>query len=443
MFHQHRQRFLERLGQENAAALIATGSLKVRCHDTHHRFRPASDFWYLTGFREPDAVLLLVPNHAEARSVLFLNERDPAAETWNGRRLGTAAAPGALGVDRAHPIGELETRLAEYLPGHERLVARLGDDGERDRRWIEAVQTAARSARGGRACPREWVDPAATLHELRLVKDAGELALMRRAAAISGEAHRAVMRAARAGRNEGELDALLDYTFRRHGGTGSAYTNIVAGGANACILHYVENDRPLKDGELLLVDAGCEWEYYASDVTRTFPVSGRFNAEQRALYEVVLAAQARAIDRVRPGSTMEDVHQAALEVLVDGLIGLGLLTGSRQAALDEQTYRRFYMHRTGHWLGLDVHDAGATWRAGAPRPFEPGMVTTVEPGLYVDSEDQTVEARWRGIGIRIEDDVLVTASGHEVLTDDVPRSIAEVEEACQAEDLAAAGRSEA
>ena len=429
MFREHRERFLEVLEREGAAAIVPTGALKIRNHDSEYRFRPHSDFWYLTGFREPDAVLVLVPRATDARSVLFLNDRDRAAETWTGRRLGVEAAPAALGIDRAYPASELWQRLPELLPGHERIVHRFGDDPERDRRLAEIVTGIAARERRGRTVPRQWVDPALWLHELRLVKDAAELACMRRAAAVSSEAHRAVMRAGRPNATEAELDALLDYTFRRRGGTGSAYGNIVAGGANACILHYRENDRRLVDGELCLVDAGCEWDFYASDVTRTFPVNGRFSGEQRALYELVLASERRALECIRPGATQTEVHETALGVLVDGLIELGLLAGPREKALEAETYKRFYMHRTGHWLGLDVHDVGAYSADGKPRPFVPGMVTTVEPGVYVAEDDDTVEARWRGIGIRIEDDVLVTASGHEVLTADVPREVDDVEAA--------------
>jgi Xaa-Pro aminopeptidase len=430
MFAEHRQRFLAKLAAENAAAVIPTGAPRIRNHDSEYRFRPHSDFYYLTGFREPDAVLVLVPHHPEAKSVLFLNERDREAETWTGRRLGVAAAPETLGVERAHPRGELWRHLAELLPGHERIVYGFGEDAGLDRELLEAVTALQRRARTSRPVPRQWIEPALWLHEMRLVKDEHELACMRAAARVSAEAHRAVMRAARPGVNERELDALLDYTFRRLGGTGAAYGNIVAGGANACILHYHENDRALVRGELCLVDAGCEWDFYASDVTRTFPVGGRFSNEQRVLYELVLAAEERALGCVRPGATQEDVHTAALEVLVDGLLAHGLLSGTRAQALEEKTYRRFFMHKTGHWLGLDVHDCGLYVVDGKPRPLEPGMVTTVEPGLYVAADDETVEPRWRGIGIRIEDDCLVTHEGHEVLTRDVPKAPDEVEALC-------------
>ena len=440
MFREHRARFLERLAAANAAAIVPAGGLKIRNHDSEYRFRPRSDFYYLTGFREPDAVLVLVPANEGATSVLFVNEKDREAETWNGRRLGTAAAPAELGVERAHPIGELWTRLAELLPGHARLVHAFGEDADFDRELLACVGALQRKGRATRPAPREWLEPALLLHELRLRKDEHELACMRAAARVSAEAHRAVMAAARPGTNERELDALLDYTFRRRGGTGSAYGNIVAGGAGACILHYRENDRPLVAGELCLVDAGCEWDFYASDVTRTFPVGGRSSREQRALYELVLRAEEAAIARVRPGATHDEVHATALAVLVDGLLALGLLSGTRDEALAQHSYRRFYMHRTGHWLGLDVHDCGLYALDGAPRAFEPGMVTTVEPGLYVAPDDEGVEPRWRGIGIRIEDDVLVTADGHEVLTQDTPKSIDEVEALCRGERALAGAR---
>jgi Xaa-Pro aminopeptidase len=438
MFREHRERFLALLAREGAAAVVPTGALKIRNHDTEYRFRPRSDFYWLTGFREPDAVLVLVPGHEPEKSVLFLNEKDREAETWTGRRLGVEAAPLALGVDCAYPIGELWQRLGELLPGHARVVHGFGEDPAFDQELLAAVTAMQRRARGPGPVPRQWVEPALLLHELRLRKDADELERMRAAARVTAEAHRALMRALRPGVNEGELDALLEYTFRRRGGTGAAYGNIVAGGERACILHYRENDRPLAAGELCLVDAGCEWDFYASDVTRTYPVGGRFGPEQRELYELVLRAQAAAIARVRPGATQNEVHDAALEVLVDGLLSLGLLTGTRAQVLEQHAYRRFYMHRTGHWLGLDVHDCGLYSLDGRARPFEAGMVTTVEPGLYVSADDETVEPRWRGIGIRIEDDLLVTAGGHELLTADIPKAADEIEALCRGEALAPA-----
>lgn len=428
---EHRRQFLAALERRGAAAVIPTATHKIRNHDAEYRFRPESDFWYLTGFAEPDAVLVLVPALATtkkpARVVLFLRDKDREREVWTGRRLGLAAAPEKLGVDEARPIEQLWSDLPALLSNVERIVWRTGLDEARDRELAHTVAKLRASAKGGVVPPLEILDPAPLLHEQRLKKSPGEIEIMRRAAAITREAHVAAMRHAQPGRNEREIDALLDMHFRSGGGTGAAYTNIVAGGANATILHYVENDQRLLDGDLLLVDAGCEFDYYASDVTRTFPVNGRFSAEQRALYEIVLDAQLLAIAHVRPGVSFTSVHEVALERLVRGLVDLGLLQGPVATAIEKRTYERFYMHRTSHWLGLDVHDCGAYVVDGRSRALEPGMVLTVEPGLYVAEDDTTVEARWRGIGIRIEDDVLVTTSGQDVLTAGIPKGVDEVE----------------
>lgn len=430
-----RNRFLDVLAKDDACALIPTGSPPTRNNDCEYLFRPHSDFFYLTGFREPDCVLLLVPHNEDARSILFLRERNQKDETWTGRRLGTERAAEALGVDAAFDIDELWERLPDLLKGNKRLVYRLGDDEARDRDLVQVVGDLRRGARGGVVAPTEWVDPDCSLHELRLFKTKAEEAHMRRAAEITTEAHIAAMAAAKPGVNESEIDALLHYTFQRHGSPGSAYSNIVAGGENACILHYVENNQPLKMGDLLLIDAGCEWEFYASDVTRTFPVSGTFSKAQRALYGVVLGAQKDAIKAVKPGMAFDEIHGVALHKLVEGMIDLGLLSGSVEEAIEEKAYARFYMHSTSHWLGLDVHDCGSYWSDKGSRPLEVGMVLTVEPGLYIAVDDESVEERWRGIGIRIEDDVLVTADGHDVLTAAIPKEIDQVEAICQGREL--------
>jgi len=429
MFAERRSRLLELLRARGAAAVIPTAVPKIRNHDSHYRFRPDSDFWYLTGFAEPEAALVLRPRPAGTgpQSVLFLRDKDREQEVWSGRRLGVAAAAAALGVDEARPIERLAADLPALLEGCERLVYRTGIDEGRDRSMLECFARMRARARGLVPPPLELLDPAPFVHEMRLLKSAREVEILRRAAAIAREAHVAAMRAARPGVGENEIDALLEQTFRRMGSTGPAYTPIVAGGANATILHYVENDRPLADGDLLLVDAGAESEYYASDVTRTYPVGERFSPDQRALYEIVLAAQIAAIDEVRPGAGFTAPHERAVRILCEGLARLGLLAGSASEAVESGSYRRFYMHRTSHWLGLDVHDCGAYVRDGAPRVLEPGMVLTIEPGLYVAEDDETVEARWRGIGIRIEDDVLVTERGREVLTDGIPKSVEEIE----------------
>jgi Xaa-Pro aminopeptidase len=421
------------LAERGAAAVIPTASPKVRNHDSEYRFRPDSDFWYLSGFGEPESVLVLLPStpaHAAPRSILFLREKKREEEVWTGLRLGVEAAPASLGVDAAFPIGELWTRLPDLLKGFERIVWRNGVDETRDRNLHGVLNRLRSQVRSEAALPMEVLDPAAVLHELRLFKTPSEIELMRKAAAITTEAHIAAMRETRPGMGENEIDALLSYTFARRGASGAAYGNIVAGGVNACILHYHENDRPLRDGELLLIDAGAEFYCYASDVTRTFPINGKFSDAQRELYEVVLGAQLAAIEHVRPGNSFQSVHEIAVRVLCAGLARLGLLPGEPESIEADGSFKRFYMHRTGHWLGLDVHDCGAYVIAGKSRNMEAGQVLTVEPGLYIAAEDESVEARWRGIGIRIEDDILVTENGHEVLTAAIPKSVVEIERAC-------------
>lgn len=433
LYRENRARFLALLAERGAAAIIPTASAKIRNHDSEYRFRPDSDFWYLTGFAEPECVLVLLPRSAQSpapRSILFLREKKRDEEVWTGMRLGLESAPGTLDIDAAYPIAELWTKLPELIKGHERIVYRSGLDEARDR-GVHAVLARLRAqVRSELPLPNEVIDPALLLHELRLFKTPAELALMRKAAAITSEAHVAAMRETRPGMRENEIDALITYTFLRRGASGAAYGNIVAGGVNACILHYHENDTELQDGDLLLIDAGAEFDCYASDVTRTFPVNGRFSSEQRALYELVLAAQLAAIEHVRPGNTFLSVHEVAVRVLCEGLARLGLLSGDPAECIRSESYKRFYMHRTGHWLGLDVHDCGAYVLSGASRPMQPGQVLTVEPGLYIAPDDEQVEARWRGIGIRIEDDLLVTTTGHEVLTREIPKSVEEIERTC-------------
>lgn len=431
---------MARLAEERAAAVIFTATTKVRNHDCDHRFRPDSDFWYVTGFAEPESVLVLLPgtdSSSEPRSRLYLRELDKKMEIWNGRRLGVEAATQKFGVDEAADIEVLWDELPDLLKGYERIVYRTGLEPERDRRMLEVVNALRRQTRGGLRPPSELIDHLPLLHELRLVKDEDELNLMRRAVEITTEAHLAAMRETQPGKNEREIDALIEYTFKRRGSTGPAYTNIVAGGDNACILHYTENDMQLADGDLLLIDAGCEMDYYASDVTRTFPVGGRFTDAQRALYEVVLKAQLAGVEHVRPGVSFTSIHDVVLDHLVDGLLELGLCQGTREEVIESESYREFYMHRTGHWLGLDVHDCGYYAADGQSRLLESGMTLTVEPGLYVDPACESVEERWRGIGIRIEDDILVTKGGHENLTAAIPKTVEDVETACTDVDLAA------
>ncbi len=413
-------------GFAGGVAVIPAARIVLRNGDNDFSFRQNSDFFYLTGFDEPDAVLVLAPHHEAHRTVLFLNERDRAQEIWTGKRLGVEAAADALGVDAAFSIADLDERLPEYLAGARTMHYALGDE-ERDRRIRAALNAAhARTRRKGHA-PEVVADPGLVLHALRSIKTPEEIATLRRGAEIARRGHEAAMRATHPGAYEYEIAALLEYEYRRAGAQGVAYDSIVAGGDNALYLHYNTNRDELRDGTLLLVDSGCELDYYAIDVTRTWPVNGRFSAEQRAIYEVVLAAHGAACAQVRPDNPQRAFHEAAVRTLVAGLIDLGLLGGGVDENLENEAYRAFYMHGTGHWLGLDVHDAGR-YRDDEDRPvrLQPGMVTTVEPGLYVH-RDADCDERFKGIGVRIEDDVLVTPTGHENLTAAIPREVAALE----------------
>jgi len=421
-FAQRRQRFFAQLGE--AAAVIPAATLVTHHADCEWPFRQNSDFWYLTGFDEPEAVALFLPHRPEGeRYVLFVQPREASAEVWNGFRWGTEGAVAEFGADVAHPRSELEQRLPDYLRGAEGIAFRVGKHPK-----VEPLVLAAwaaqldRAPRSGRAA-LGLVAPCPLLHELRLRKGPEELERMREAARISAEAHELARQVVRPGLNERQVQAVIEQHFLEQGARGPAYGTIVAGGDNACVLHYIANNAPLNDGDLLLIDAGCSSaDYYNGDITRSFPINGRFSGEQRALYELVLAAQEAAVASVAPGFSAEGVHETALRVLVAGLLDLGLLAGSLDGVIEQGAYRHLYMHRTGHWLGLDVHDVGA-YRLGEHHvELEPGMVLTVEPGLYVSDRlpvpegQPEIEARWKGIGIRIEDDVAVTSHGHENLT---------------------------
>jgi Xaa-Pro aminopeptidase len=435
MYTEHRRCLLDSLRAERACAIFFSAPTRVRNHDCDYRYRPDSDFWYLTGFAEQDSCLVLVPGATpeEDQSILFLRERDPLMETWNGRRLGLERAPGTLNIDEAKDISTLWSELPKILSDWERIVYRTGQDSDTDRKLLDCVAALRQRARGGVEPPVELLDTAPFVHELRLFKTEAELSEMRRAAEITTEAHNEAMRQTQPGWNECEVDALINFTFGRRGSTGAAYNNIVAGGGNACILHYVENNEELKDGDLLLIDAGSESSYYASDVTRTFPVNGSFSPEQRAVYEAVLASQVATIEGLAPGVSFDWMHQRALEGIVDGLLAIGLLKGTRESVIADKSYNRFYMHKAGHWLGLDVHDCGAYFIDGESRLLEPGMVLTVEPGIYIADDDETVEERWRGIGVRIEDDIHITEDGYENLTSKIPKEIDDVEAMCRGE----------
>lgn len=421
-----RRRQLMRMADEDAILILPASPERVRSHDTHYPYRQDSDFWYLSGFPEPEAVLVLVPGRAHGEVLMFCRERDQEREAWDGPRAGPEGAVDGYGMDDAYPIADLDEILPGLLEGRSRVYYHFGRDTEFDLKLIGWVNRVRSQVRHGAQPPHEFLELGHLLHELRLFKSAAELKLMRRSAAIACEAQLAAMRATRPGGHEYEVEAALQYTWRRHNAV-AAYEPIVGAGANGCVLHYRANSASLADGDLLLCDAGAEYAGYASDITRTWPVNGRYSKEQRALYDIVLQAQHAALEQARPGRPWILGHEAAVEVLTEGLLSLGLLKGSLKPALQSGAYKRFYMHKTGHWIGLDVHDVGEYKVAGDYRELEPGMVFTIEPGLYIPPGSKGVAAKWQGIGIRIEDDVAITKSGHEVLTDGVPKDADAVE----------------
>lgn len=426
-FSERRRRLASQM--QKGVAIIPTAPERVRNRDAHYPYRFDSYFYYLTGFGEPEAVLVIVAGAGtdESKSILFCREKNVEYEIWNGFRYGPEGAQEAFEFDETYPIAKLDEMLPRLLADQPAVFCALGDDTAWDARVIGWVNRVRQQSRSGTAAPAEIRDIRLLLDEMRLFKSTEELQVMRRAAEISGGAHRRAMQNTRPGMSEYEVEAELLHEFRRHGAQAPAYTSIVAGGANACVLHYVENNTRLKAGELLLIDAGCELDGYAADITRTFPVDGKFNPAQRDLYELVLSAQAAAINAVRPGNTWDAPHNAALQVLAQGFIDLGLCHGSVDEVIRSEDYKRFYMHRTGHWLGLDVHDVGEYKHNGEWRPLQPGMTLTVEPGCYVRPADNVPRHFWN-IGIRIEDDVAVTETGCEVLTGAAPKTVAEIEE---------------
>ncbi|MDK9703353.1 MAG: aminopeptidase P N-terminal domain-containing protein [Sulfuritalea sp.] len=428
-FRQRRLALIERMTRGGGGvALIPTSPEQARNRDSHYPYRADSYFQYLTGFIEPEAVLVIVAGRGDTapQSVLFCREKNMEREIWDGFRHGPDGAREAFGLDAAHAIGELDARLAELLADQPVLWFSLGQDAGWDSRIATALNRVRAESRSGKHAPATIRDVRAELDAMRLIKDATELDIMRRVAAISTGAHSRAMCFVAPGRFEYEVEAELLHEFRRHGCEFPAYTSIVAGGANACVLHYVGNDKVLRDGDLLLIDAGGELSGYASDITRSFPVNGRFSGPQADVYSLVLAAQDAAIAAVRPGATFADPHEAALKVLVQGMIDLKLLSGTADAAMESESYKRFYMHRTSHWLGKDVHDAGEYKAGDRWAPLVPGMVLTIEPGCYVRPADDVPEAFWN-IGVRIEDDAVVTADGCEIITAAAPKKIADIE----------------
>ncbi len=420
---ERRKRLAGAMGK--GVAVLRTAPERVRNRDAHHPYRFDSYFYYLSRFTEPDAVLVITTEH-EPRSILFCRDNDIEREIWDGFRYGPDGARETFEVDEAHTIAEADELLPKLLENQPALYYEVGGDPAWDNRvigWLNAVRAKGRS---GVTAPSEIHDVRSILDEMRLVKDASEIETMKTAARISARAHVRAMRATKPGLREYEVEAELLHEFRRSGAQSPAYTSIVAGGSNACVLHYVDNNSLLNDGDLLLIDAGCELNGYASDITRTFPVNGKYSGPQRDIYELVLAAQAAAIKQVKPGNEWEDPHRAAVEILAQGFIDLGLCQGTRDAVIESGDYKKFYMHRTGHWLGMDVHDVGDYKRDGKWRKLEPGMSLTVEPGCYIRAADDVPERFW-GIGVRIEDDAVVTQQGNDIITREVPKTIAEIE----------------
>lgn len=425
-FARRRKRLMQAMGK-NSIAIFPSAPEQTRNRDVEHPYRPDSDFFYVTGFPEPQAVAVLVPEREHGEFILFCREKDLEMETWHGRRAGLEGARETYGADDSFPIADIDEILPGLLENRERVFYAMGANKDFDRQLMEWINLLRKKSRMGVHTPGEFVALDHILHDMRVYKSRAEQRAMRQAAEISARAHRRAMEVCRPGMWEYQIEAELLHEFASAGARHQAYPAIVGSGANGCILHYTENCGRLNDGDLLLIDAGCEWNYYASDITRTFPVNGRFTKPQQALYELVLNAQLAAIDGIRPGNHWNHPHEAAVRVLTEGLVELGLLKGDVDALIEEEAYRRFYMHRTGHWLGMDVHDVGDYKVAEQWRLLEPGMVMTVEPGLYIPAGSKGVAKKWWNIGIRIEDDVLVTKAGNEVLTADVPKTIDEIE----------------
>ena len=426
--------FMRRL-DKNSVAIIPAAREAVRSHDTNYRYRQNSDFFYLTGFEEPEAVAVIAPSR-DKKFTLFVRPRDLEKEIWNGYRAGVEGAVSDYSADQAFPISDFETKLAEILDGPEVLYYAFGHtSGEMDQKIIRQLTNMRETNRKPLEPPRTIVDPTSILHEMRVIKSAEEVEIMQRAADIAAEAHVEAMKAVRPGMMEYEVEAMLEAYFRKHGASGSSYTSIVGAGGNATVLHYIDNKDRLQDGDLLLVDAGAEYKGYASDITRTFPINGKFTPAQRDIYDLVLKCQISCVDMVRPGVRLEDLKTHSIEILTEGMVELGLLKGDPRKLIEEKKYMQFYMHNLGHYLGIDVHDAGRYYFKGESRPAEVGMVMTIEPGLYISPDtsripadfNQDIPGKYLGIGVRIEDDVLVTEKGARVLTHKVPKDPQEIE----------------
>ncbi len=425
-FARRRKALMDQM-EPNSIAILPAAPVHLRNRDVEHVYRQDSDFQYLSGFPEPEAVIALIPGREHGEYVLFCRERDPERELWDGLRAGQDGAIREYGADDAFPIGDIDDILPGLIEGRSRVYYAIGSNPEFDHQLMEWINTIRSKARLGAQPPSEFVALDHLLHDMRLYKSANEVKVMRAAAEISAKAHVRAMQASRPGLFEYHLEAELDYEFRKGGAKMPAYSSIVAAGRNACILHYRENDAPLRDGDVVLIDAGCEIDCYASDITRTFPVNGRFTAEQKAIYQIVLDANLEAFKHIAPGKHWNEAHEATVRVITAGLVRLGLLEGEVDELIAAEAHKAFYMHRAGHWLGMDVHDVGDYKVGGEWRVLEPGMCMTVEPGIYIAADNEKVAKKWRGIGVRIEDDVVVTRDGCEILTGGVPKGIAEIE----------------
>ena len=422
-----RRKKLMSLMPRNAVALLKSAPMKTRNGDVDYLYRQDSNFYYLTGFDEADSFLVLIPGRREGQVILFCQPKDKLKEQWQGAVLGPTKAVNELGVDQAFSIDDIENVLPELLSTRGKIYYPMGSDEGFDKQVIDLVHAARLQDKLGDGSLGQLQPLGELLDELRLLKSSVEIKLMQRAADITAEGHRRAMKACRPGVNEYAMDAELQYAFVRGGSRAPAYSSIVGAGDNSCILHYVKNDAEIKDGDLVLIDAGCEYQYYASDVTRTFPANGKFSKEQAEIYEIVLAAQIAAIEAIKPGTPYGELHDISVRVITKGLIKLGLIEKGLSRALKDEAYKEFYMHRVGHWIGMDVHDVGNYRIAGNWRPLVPGMVTTIEPGIYISPNNRRIPKKWRGIGVRIEDDVLVTESGYRILSEGIPKTVVEIE----------------
>ncbi len=422
-----RRKHLMQAMEPDSIAIISSAQELVRSRDTHFMFRQDSDFHYLSGFPEPNAVIVLIPGREHGEFVLFCNDKDPKMETWHGRRYGPEGAKVAFAADDAFPIDDIDDILPGMMEGRHRIYYEMGKQPELDKQIMSWVNKIRDQVKKGATPPGEFIDLRHALHHMRLFKSAAEIKVMEKSAEIAAKAHIRAMEKTKPGKTEMDIEAEIHHEFTRLGARFPAYSSIIASGENACILHYTENCDKLKKGDLLLIDAGAEYHMYASDITRTFPVSGKFSKAQKELYNLVLKAQLAAIETIKPGSHWMAPHETVVHVLTEGLIKLGVLQGDLDELIEEEAYKPYYMHKTGHWLGLDVHDVGDYQIEGQPTILEPGMVMTVEPGLYFTHEQTEVPKKYRGIGIRIEDDVLVTPNGHQVLSHLVPKDIESIE----------------